>query len=35
MYGAAPGSYVRINFGCPRATLVEALRRKQAALAAR
>ncbi len=32
MYGAAPGSHVRLNFGCPRATLVEAMRRMQAAL---
>ena len=32
MYGAAPGTHLRLNFGCPRATLVEALRRMQAAL---
>jgi len=31
-FGAAPGRYVRLNFGCPRATLVEALKRMQAAL---
>lgn len=34
-FGAARGHYVRINFGCPRATLAEALRRMKAALAAR
>jgi cystathionine beta-lyase len=33
MFGAAKGSHVRLNFGCPRATLVEAVRRMQAALA--
>lgn len=27
MFGAAKGSHVRLNFGCPRATLVEAIRR--------
>jgi len=32
-FGAAKGSHVRLNFGCPRATLVEAMRRMQAALA--
>jgi cystathionine beta-lyase len=26
-FGATPGHYVRLNFGCPRATLDEALRR--------
>lgn len=26
-YGAKPGSYLRLNFGCPRATLQEALER--------
>jgi cystathionine beta-lyase len=26
-FGAPPGQYVRLNFGCPRATLDEALRR--------
>jgi cystathionine beta-lyase len=30
-FGAAPGSAVRLNFGCPRATLAEALRRLKAA----
>ncbi len=34
MFGAAKGSHVRLNFGCPRATLVEAMRRMKAALAA-
>ncbi|MBS0663871.1 MAG: PatB family C-S lyase [Verrucomicrobia bacterium] len=34
-FGAPAGHYVRINFGCPRATLAEALRRMKAALAAR
>jgi cystathionine beta-lyase len=34
MFGAAKGSHVRLNFGCPRATLVEAIRRMKAALAA-
>ncbi len=34
-FGATRGHYVRINFGCPRATLAEALRRMKAALAAR
>ena len=33
MFGAAKGSHVRLNFGCPRATLVEAIRRMKAALA--
>jgi cysteine-S-conjugate beta-lyase len=33
MFGAPKGSHVRLNFGCPRATLVEALRRMKAALA--
>lgn len=31
MFGAAKGSHVRLNFGCPRATLVEAIRRMKAA----
>lgn len=31
-FGAPKGSHVRINFGCPRATLSEALRRMKAAL---
>jgi cystathionine beta-lyase len=34
MFGAAKGTHVRLNFGCPRATLVEAMRRMKAALAA-
>ncbi len=34
-FGAAKGTHVRLNFGCPRATLVEAMRRMKAALAAR
>jgi cysteine-S-conjugate beta-lyase len=34
-YGVAPGKFVRLNFGCPRATLGEALRRMQRAAAAR
>ncbi|HVW21996.1 MAG TPA: PatB family C-S lyase [Opitutaceae bacterium] len=29
-FGAAPGTHVRLNFGCPRATLAEALRRLKA-----
>jgi len=29
-FGVAPGSAVRLNFGCPRATLAEALRRLKA-----
>ena len=35
MFGAAKGTHVRINFGCPRATLVEAVRRMKLAVAAR
>ncbi|MBI4625520.1 MAG: putative C-S lyase [Verrucomicrobia bacterium] len=35
MFGAAKGTHVRLNFGCPRATLTEAVRRMKAALAAR
>ncbi|GAB1489755.1 PatB family C-S lyase [Opitutaceae bacterium] len=31
-FGAKPGHHVRINFGCPRATLTEGLRRMKAAL---
>ena len=31
-FGAKPGQHVRLNFGCPRATLAEALRRMRAAL---
>ena len=34
-FGAAKGTHVRLNFGCTRATLAEALRRMKAALAAR
>jgi len=33
-FGAPRGQYVRLNFGCPRATLAEALRRMAAAVAA-
>jgi cystathionine beta-lyase len=33
-FGARPGEYVRLNFGCPRATLDEGLRRMAAAIAA-
>jgi cystathionine beta-lyase len=32
---AAPGTHVRINFGCPRSTLAEALSRMSAAVGAR
>ena len=35
MFGATRGTHVRINLGCARATLVEALRRMKTALAAR
>lgn len=35
MFGAAKGTHVRLNFGCPRATLVDAMRRMKAALAGR
>ena len=31
-YGATPGTHVRLNFGCPRATLAEALRRIRQAI---
>ena len=34
-FGAERGKHVRLNFGCPRATLAEALVRMKAALAAR
>ncbi len=34
-FGSTRGRHVRINFGCPRATLAEALRRMKTALAAR
>jgi cysteine-S-conjugate beta-lyase len=33
MFGAPKGSHVRLNFGCPRATLIEAMRRMKQALA--
>ena len=33
-FGAKPGTYVRLNFGCPRATLAEALGRMKRAVAA-
>jgi len=33
-FGAAPGAYVRLNFGCPRAQLTEALARMKRAVAA-
>jgi cystathionine beta-lyase len=33
-FGAAPGSHVRINFGCPRSTLAEGLSRMTTALRA-
>jgi cystathionine beta-lyase len=33
-FGAKKGTHVRLNFGCPRTTLVEALRRIKAAVAA-
>ena len=32
MFGVTPGRYVRLNFGCPRATLTEALSRTQTAV---
>jgi len=32
-FGAAPARYLRLNFGCPRATLAEALARMKRALA--
>jgi cystathionine beta-lyase len=35
MFGAAKGTHVRLNFGCPRSTLEEAIRRMKSALAAR
>jgi cystathionine beta-lyase len=34
-FGAAPGSHVRINFGCPRATLARGLERMRAAVRSR
>lgn len=33
-FGAKRGTHVRLNFGCPRATLAEALRRMKAAVSA-
>jgi cystathionine beta-lyase len=33
-FGAARGSHVRLNFGCPRSTLHEAIRRMKSAVAA-
>ncbi len=33
-FGAAPGTYLRFNFGCPRATLAEALARMRRAVEA-
>ncbi len=33
-FGAPKGQYVRLNFGCPRATLVEAIQRMKAGVAA-
>lgn len=35
VFGAPKGSHVRLNFGCTRATLVEAIGRMKAAIAAR
>ncbi len=35
MFGAAPGSHVRLNFGCPRSVLIEAVGRMKRALAGR
>lgn len=34
-FGAKPGAYLRLNFGCPRATLIEALSRMKRAVADR
>jgi len=34
-YGAPPGRFVRLNFGCPRVTLTTALQRMQRAVATR
>src|SRR5688572_19727699 len=33
VFGSEKGSHIRLNFGCPRATLQEAMRRMKAALA--
>jgi cystathionine beta-lyase len=35
VFDSPAGSHVRLNFGCPRATLVEAIRRMKSALAVR
>ena len=35
MFGAAKGTHVRLNFGCARATLVEAIRRLKTAIGSR
>jgi cystathionine beta-lyase len=32
IFGAPAGRFVRLNFGCPRSTLAEALRRMRAAV---
>jgi cystathionine beta-lyase len=34
-FGGTKGTHLRLNFGCPRATLVETVRRMKAAIAAR
>lgn len=34
-FGATPGAYLRLNFGCPRATLIKALSRMKQAVADR
>lgn len=34
MFGAPKGTHLRLNFGCPRATLIEAVRRMKSALTA-
>jgi cystathionine beta-lyase len=34
-FGAPPGAYLRLNFGCPRAILVEALARMKQAVVSR
>jgi cystathionine beta-lyase len=34
-FGAGPGTHVRVNFGCPRATLTKGLARMQQAIASR
>jgi cystathionine beta-lyase len=35
VFGSPAGSHVRLNFGCPRATLVEAMRRMKSAVQSR